>query len=162
MSQRLCGGDGGNLTIEAVNLFLEAPIDEIFSASSELGIDGTIEIEANQDFESSFDLVTPDFAVAEKALENSCFKDRNQEKGSFVYGGTGGLPVSPDSTIEEEESASSRLSQVEPGLPQGSIPEDKEWQIGDPIVEPTHLVKTADGRMLWINKEVDSNSVVCK
>ena len=157
------GGDGGNLDIDAVNLFLEAPIDEILSASSELGIDGTVEIEANQDFEGSFDLITPDFEIAEKALQGSCFTSRNSQQGSFVYGGTGGLPVSPDSMVEEEESTSSRLSQVKPGLPQPNpletkpdymYPEDYEWQPGDPIIEPTDLVKTKDGRLLWVNKEV--------
>ena len=165
------GGDGGNLDIDAVNLFLEAPIDEIFSASSELGIDGTIEIEANQDFEGSFDLITPDFEVAEKALQGSCFTSRNSQQDSFVYGGTGGLPVSPDSMIEEEESASSRLSQVKPGLPQPNpletkpdymYPEDYEWQPGDPIIEPTDLIKTKDGRLLWVNRHVSKDDLVCQ
>ena len=171
VSANAIGGDGGNIDVDAVNLFLEAPIDEIFSASSELGIDGTVEIEANQDFEGSFDLITPDFEIAEKALQGSCFTSRNSQQGSFVYGGTGGLPVSPDSMVEEEESTSSRLSQVKPGLPQPNpletkpdymYPEDYEWQPGDPIIEPTDLVKTKDGRLLWVNRHVSKDDLVCR
>ena len=112
------GGDGGNLTIEAINILLEAPVEDIFTASSELGIDGTVEIETNSNFEGSFDPVVPDFAVAEKALEGSCFEQRNARQGKFVYGGTGGLPVSPDNMVPEERSYSTRLRQVEPGLSQ--------------------------------------------
>ena len=112
------GGDGGNLTIEAINILLEAPVEDIFTASSELGIDGSIEIETDGNFEGSFDLVKPDFAVAEKALEGSCFEQRNTRQGKFVYGGTGELPVNPDNMVTEERSHSTRLRQVEPGLSQ--------------------------------------------
>ena len=139
------GGDGGNLTIEAINILLEAPVEDIFTASSELGIDGTVEIETDGNFEGSFDLVKPDFAVAEKALEGSCFEQRNARQGKFVYGGTGGLPVSPDNMVPEERSYSTRLRQVEPGLSQpnpletNSPPQSDAGEVepqSDIVVEP--------------------------
>ena len=136
------GGDGGNLTIEAINILLEAPVEDIFTASSELGIDGTVEIETDGNFEGSFDLVKPDFAVAEKALEGSCFKQRNARQGKFVYGGTGGLPVSPDNMVTEERSYSTRLRQVEPGLSQpnpletNSPPQSDAGEVEPVVVEP--------------------------
>ena len=171
-------GTGGNINIVSSGVFglqerSSTPINSTndIDASSELGVDGTVNLNTNNDFLNSFELIIPDFAVAKQALQGSCFARRNSQQGSFVYGGTGGLPVSPDSMIEEEESTSSRLSRVEPGLPQPNpletkpdymYPEDYEWQPGDPIIEPTDLVKTKDGRLLWVNRHVSKDDLVCR
>ena len=174
------GGDGGNLTIEAINILLEAPVEDIFTASSELGIDGSIEIETDGNFEGSFDLVKPDFAVAERALENSCLAQRNKRKSTFVYGGTGGLPVSPDNMVTEERSYSTRLRQVEPGLaqpnpletnspPQSNAGEvepivvepESEWQIGDPIMEANVMIHHKDGGWSLVHKNKETGEIVC-
>ena len=168
-------GTGGNINIVSSGVFglqerSSIPINSTndIDASSELGVDGTVNLNTNNDFLNSFELIIPDFAVAKQALQGSCFARRNSQQGSFVYGGTGGLPVSPDSMIEEEESFSSRLSRVEPSLPSpnpletSSPPTQEKWQIGDPIVEPTHLVKTKDGRLLWVNKIASRDSLFCQ
>ena len=168
-------GTGGNINIVSSGVFglqersfLPPNSKNDIDASSELGVDGTVNLNTNNDFSNSFELIIPDFAVAQKALQGSCFARRNSQQGSFVYGGTGGLPVSPDLMIEEEESFSSRLSRVEPNLPSPnplettSPPTREKWQIGDPIVEPTHLVKTKDGRLLWVNKLASRDSLFCQ
>ncbi|PSB08439.1 filamentous hemagglutinin [Pleurocapsa sp. CCALA 161] len=176
------GGRGGNIDIEAQGVFLFDSPDNIFSASSKLGIDGTVNINTTTNFQNSFESISPEFIVAEEALQGSCFAHRNSRQGSFVYGGAGGLPVSPSSAIDEESSFSSQLPEVQPNS-QTSRSSDlggednsaaaetviysaqtaQKWQVGEPIIEPTNLIKTADGRLLWVRKQVDNaSSLVCQ
>ena len=175
-------GTGGNIDIVSAGVFgLEerssTPDNNTndIDASSDLGIDGSVNVNTTNDFLNSFELIIPEFVVAEKALQGSCFARRNSQQGSFVYGGTGGLPANPDSAVDEEPSLSSRLPEVRSN-PQVSNPSDvnsadavirsastaRKWQVGDPIVEPTNLVKTADGRSLWVNQKASRNSSVCQ
>ena len=175
-------GTGGNINIVSAGVFgLEerssTPDNNTndIDASSDLGIDGSVNVNTTNDFLNSFELIIPEFIVAEKALQGSCFARRNSQQGSFVYGGTGGLPANPDSAVDEEPSLSSRLPDIRSN-PQVLNPSDvnsadaairsaptaQKWQIGDPIVEPTNLVKTADGRSLWVNQKASRNSSVCQ
>ena len=167
-------GAGGNINIVSAGIFgLEEGASNPpnntndIDASSDLGVDGTININTTNDFLNSFELINPEFTVAEKALQGSCFARRNSQQGSFVYGGTGGLPVSPDSFVDEEPSLSSNLPEIKlnsqaSGSTRINPPSTiQKWQIGDPIVEPTNLIKTADGRSLWINQKANRNLSVC-
>jgi filamentous hemagglutinin family protein len=174
-------GGGGNIDINAEGLFLFDSPDNIFSASSELGIDGEVNINTTIDF-SSFEPISPEFLVAEEALQGSCFARRNSRQGSFVYGGAGGLPVSPSSAIDEESSLSSQLPEVQPNSQTSrssdlggednsaaaetviySAQTPQKWQVGEPIIEPTNLIKTADGRLLWVRKQMDDAlSLICQ
>ncbi|NJL50974.1 MAG: hypothetical protein HC930_00090 [Hydrococcus sp. SU_1_0] len=110
------------------------------------------------------------------------FARRNSQQGSFVYGGAGGLPVSPSSAIDEESSLSSQLPEVKPNSQTSrssdlggednsaaaetvvqSTPTAQKWQVGEPIIEPTNLIKTADGRLLWVRKQVNNaSSLICQ
>jgi hypothetical protein len=39
----------------------------------------------------------------------------------------------------------------------------QKWQVGEPIIEPTNLIKTADGRLLWVRKQMDDAlSLICQ
>ena len=173
-------GRGGNINLNTQGLFLLDSPDNIFSASSELGIDGGVNINTTIDF-SSFEPIKPEFIVAEEALQGSCFARRNSRQGSFVYGGAGGLPVSPSSAIDEESSLSSQLPEVQPnsqtrssdlgGEDNSSVAETviypaktaQKWQVGDPIIEPTDLIKTPDGRLLLVRKQADNaSSLICQ
>ncbi len=173
-------GQGGNIQINTEGLFRSA--NSQIEASSQLGIDGTVNINTEIDSQKSFEPINPQFLVAEEALIGSCFARRNAREGSFVYGGGGGLPVSPSSGIDEEPSLSSQLPEVQPNSPTSHVPdtdksdlsEEEEtiiyppqiahpWQVGEPIVEPTNLIKTADGRLLWVRKQVDNaDSLICQ
>ncbi|NJL50975.1 MAG: filamentous hemagglutinin [Hydrococcus sp. SU_1_0] len=64
-------GRGGNIDINAEGLFLFDSPENIFSASSELGIDGEVNINTTIDF-YSFEPISPEFIVAEEALQGSC------------------------------------------------------------------------------------------
>jgi hypothetical protein len=120
--------------------------------------------------------------VTEQAIAGSCLARRNQQQGSFVYAGTGGLPENPSSATDEEESLSVRLPEPKPNSPRSGASEANSedvsssaetviypaqtapnWQIGDPIIEPTNLIKTADGRLLWVRDGIDDiSSQICQ
>ena len=175
-------GRGGNINIVSAGVFgLEERSSNSpnntndIDASSELGIDGSVNVNTTVDFLNSFELAIPKFVVAEKALQGSCFARRNSQQGSFVYSGTGGLPASPDLSIDEEPSLSSGLPETRPNSQTSnssdadsaettshSAPVPQKWQVGDPIVEPTNLVKTADGRSLWVNQKASRDSLICQ
>jgi large exoprotein involved in heme utilization and adhesion len=159
------------------------PLNSDIDASSQFGIDGEVNINSViTDFQNSLNPISPKFIVAEEALQGSCFDRRNSRQGSFVYGGAGGLPVSPSSAIDEESSLSSQLPEVQPNSQTSSSSdlggEDnstaaetviysaqtaQKWQVGEPIIEPTNLIKTADGRLLWVRKQVDNaSSLICE
>ena len=180
-------GQGGRVDINAQGIFgIESresitPFNDI-TASSELGISGEVNINTTIDFSNSFEPISPQFVVAEEALQGSCFVRRNSQQGSFVYRGVGGLPVSPSSAIDEEKSLSSQLPAVQinstthhspdESWRDSSLPEEitiypaqttLNWQVGEPIIEPTNLIETADGRLLWVRKQVDdSSSSICQ
>jgi filamentous hemagglutinin family protein len=174
-------GAGGNIDITTERVFRS--LDSDIDASSQLGIDGEVNINSVMtDFQNVFNPISPKFIVAEEALQGSCFARRNPQQGSFVYGGAGGLPVSPSSAIDEESSLSSQLPEVQPNSQTSGSSElsgednsaagetviysaqiAQKWQVGEPIIEPTNLIKTADGRLLWVRKGKDDiSSQICQ
>jgi len=174
-------GAGGNIAISAEGVFRS--LDSDIDASSQLGIDGEVNINSViTDFQNVLNPISPKFIVVEEALQGSCFARRNSRQGSFVYGGGGGLPVSPSSAIDEESSLSSQLPEVQPNSQTSgssdlggennsaagetviySAQTAQKWQVGEPIIEPTNLIKTADGRLLWVRKQVDNaSSLICQ
>ena len=166
-------GRGGNIDITAENVFLSSDSD--INASSQFGIDGEISINsAITDFQNSLDPISPKFIVTEQALAGSCLARRNEQQGSFVYAGTGGLPVNPASATDEEESLSVQLPEKKATSRRSQAPNKNfaavssvvktviypaqttpNWQIGSPIIEPTNLIRSADGRLLWVREGVD-------
>lgn len=88
-------GTGGNITIVA-NVFLVDP-RTVVDASSQLGISGTIDIQAPTNNISG--IVTPlssDFVSAAGLLKERCIaRIREGKYSSFVVGGRDGLPIEP-------------------------------------------------------------------
>jgi filamentous hemagglutinin family protein len=174
-------GVGGKIAVSARGVLRS--LDSDVDASSEFGIDGEVNINsATTDFQNSLNPISPKFIVTEQAIAGSCLARRNQQQGSFVYAGTGGLPENPSSATDEEESLSVRLLEKKITSPaSGKLEADSEevsssaetiiypaqtarkWQIGDPIIEPTNLIRTADGRLFWVRKGVDNvSSQICQ
>ncbi len=88
-------GQGGNIRISA-GTFLADP-HSVVSASSALGIDGTVDIRSPIINISGFIGPLPkDFSGAAKLLREPCAaRIRGEEYGSFVISGRDGLPVEP-------------------------------------------------------------------
>jgi large exoprotein involved in heme utilization and adhesion len=88
-------GQGGNIRISA-GTFMADP-ESVVSASSALGIDGTVDIRSPIINISGFIGPLPkDFSGAAKLLREPCAaRIRGEEYGSFVISGRDGLPVEP-------------------------------------------------------------------
>jgi len=140
-------GRGGNIQITTQGLF-RSP-DSIFDASSQFGVDGTVDVRT-LDLEPDEALVPLNeiFIPIEQVIANSCLAQRNRRQDRFVITGSGGLPESPEDSVMPIPLFSAQ------GLEQSLPPERTQqsitpgWQIGDPVVEATGIIKTKDGRTL--------------
>jgi hypothetical protein len=92
-------GMGGNIRIIA-GTFLADPYS-IVSASSALGIDGTVDIRSPIiDLSGFIGPLPEDFSGAAELLREPCAaRIRGEEYGSFVVSGRDGLPVEPDGLL---------------------------------------------------------------
>jgi large exoprotein involved in heme utilization and adhesion len=140
-------GRGGNILITTQGIF-QSP-DSIFDASSQFGVDGTVEVRS-LGLEPDEALVPYNevFIPMEEVMKNSCFAPRNKKRVRLVVTGNGGLPAGPGDSVmpmplfSAEELEAQSPSQVSPA------PANSEWQVGDPVVEATGIIKTKDGRTL--------------
>jgi filamentous hemagglutinin family protein len=90
------GGTGGNIRIVA-DQFLASP-DSAVTASSELGIDGEVVINAPAtDVISGIEAVPAPFLDVSSLLSSHCAARTEATVGSFVKLGRGGVPPAPDS-----------------------------------------------------------------
>ena len=85
-------GNGGQVNISANGLFLTA--DSTITADSNLGIDGTVEIDASVNTEGNNITKLPQQVMeTENMIMQSC--SNNDNLGEFSYTGRGGLPFNP-------------------------------------------------------------------
>jgi len=140
-------GRGGNIQITTQGIFQSS--DSRFDASSQFGVDGTVEVRS-LGLEPDEALVPYNevFIPMEEVMKNSCFARRNKKQARFVVTGNGGLPESPGDSVMPMPLFSAE--ELEPQSPPQSSPSpaDDDWQVGDPVVEATGIIKTKDGRTL--------------
>ena len=88
-------GNGGNITLVAGTLFVDDT--SVISASSELGIDGAIVIDApDSDVEGSLALLNGEFLDAAAKLSQQCSVRAGTSSATLVAGGRGALPDGPE------------------------------------------------------------------
>lgn len=98
------GGPGGNILIVAEN-FLASP-DSIIEASSQLGIDGIVQIDApDTDASSALAVLPAGLMNAAAQLAAQCSARGGRTLASFVGTGRGGLPAGPGELIPSFYSA---------------------------------------------------------
>jgi len=92
-------GKGGNIRIFA-DVFLASP-DSIVDASSALGIDGTVDIQAPiSSISGTLAPMQGNFLSAEALLRDRCIaRIRGEKYSSFVVSGRDGLPIRPGSVL---------------------------------------------------------------
>ncbi len=151
-------GEGGKVTISALGVF-SSP-DSLISASSQLGIDGTVAIRTpDNNLQAGIEPLAVEVVNPDEVIAGSCLAKRNQEQGSFVYTGTGGIPMSPDSLIDEKEMLSIQPIGSSPpessdgeseinSVPQKWVVSVRPWEEGDPIIKAQGMVETEGGFML--------------
>jgi large exoprotein involved in heme utilization and adhesion len=92
------GGNGGNITIVS-NYFFASPDSQV-TASSALGINGAVSINAPDTDISATLLQLPDVLLdASGLLREQCAVRRSGNLSTFVITGNGGVPASPDSFL---------------------------------------------------------------
>ncbi|GAB4173470.1 MAG: hypothetical protein Fur006_02830 [Coleofasciculaceae cyanobacterium] len=94
-------GSGGQIRITASGIYgLEfrdklTPLSDI-SASSEFGVDGTVELNTPEfDPSQSVTNLPENLVDSSELIANSCIGRRNQQENSFIITGTSGLPPRP-------------------------------------------------------------------
>lgn len=94
-------GNGGNISLVA-DYFFSTP-DSRVQASSELGIDGTIEIDTPEtDISGSITVLPESFLDATLLLQDTCAMRSRVLQSSLVVTGKGGMPQSPDDVLAGE------------------------------------------------------------
>jgi filamentous hemagglutinin family protein len=151
-------GRGGNIDINAEGLFLFDSPDNIFSASSELGIDGEIQINTPDiNFQKELEQSELEILTAEQAIANSCLARSNQQV-SFTVGANGGLPKSSSSNYSD---ANFSLTGV------GSLPYIPETAVTTPrnqdqaLIPAEKMVETKDGRIFLVTAPQKVKSLFC-
>jgi large exoprotein involved in heme utilization and adhesion len=91
-------GHGGNITINAGQFIPSA--DSIVSASSQLGISGTVEITGPRvDVNSALVVLSSELRGRTEVLRESCAARADQPISSLTEAGRGGLPQDPEATL---------------------------------------------------------------
>jgi filamentous hemagglutinin family protein len=91
-------GHGGNITIFANEFFPSA--DSLISATSELGISGTVEIIGPRvDLDGSLVVLPSELKNAAAIFRTSCAARGNRPRSSLTEAGRGGLPQDPETTL---------------------------------------------------------------
>ena len=145
------GGRGGNIDIDAEGLFLFDSPENIFSASSELGIDGEIQINT-PDINLQKELAQFELKLltAEQAIANSCLARSNQQ-GSFTINDNGGLPKNPNSSYSDAGfslTGVSRLTTTTTNQP-SEIQENSRQQ-NSSAIPAQKMVETESGRIFLV------------
>jgi filamentous hemagglutinin family protein len=168
------GGNGGNIIITTDLIYgyqarsQTTPFEDI-TASSELGIDGTVTINSPETSVEE-DLILSakkiEFNDYKKLLQGSCLDENRPGREEFTYIG-GGIPESPDKYFldqedDEEYSLSPNSSNLSEELQNQANKTPTIWQEGDPIV-PANAVEVRNGRkfLVAVNEISDTASSIC-
>lgn len=159
-------GRGGQVQISAKGAFLST--DSEITASSQFGINGIVSINTPEtNIQNSLEPLELRLISSEETIARSCLARRNEQQGSFTYTKTGGVPITPESGINERE-ALSVPSVVErssvPTLPTHDEPSVSvtPWKSGDPIIHGGAIIRTADGRTLLIAATFQDVNLICQ
>lgn len=152
------GGTGGRVSINTPGLFLSPDIK--ITATSQRGpqFNGVVQIKTlGFDTRNPLTPLTQKLDSPEQVIANSCLGHRNTAKSRFVIAGTGGLPTTPESGIDEWDTLigvqplSGRALQQQSNLKSKPAPAQRAWKIGDPIVAAKAMIVTPDGRTLLVS-----------
>jgi len=166
-------GNGGNILINTKGLFFST--NSMITASSVLGVSGNVAI-SNLDLstKNAFIPTVEGFVKVDAIIANSCLARRNAAQGSFVVTGSGGLPESPYNQLASEYPVTSiqpipnsTINSHSPINPSPIVAQkynqqdQKNWRLGDPIVEVRGLVKSQNGEILPVITYADANALGC-
>jgi filamentous hemagglutinin family protein len=163
-------GRGGNIDINAEGLFLFDSPQNIFSASSELGIDGTIQINTPDiDLQRELEQSELELLTTQEAIAGSCLA-RSNRQGSFTVNNDTGLPKSPDSNYSDIDSTLTGISSLpttakQPEATESSHANGKRSeavrQSNTSMLPAERMVKTENGRVFLVAAPQKPESLFC-
>ena len=141
------GGRGGNINIDAEGLFLFDSPSNIFSASSELGIDGEIQINTPDiNFQKELEQSELEILTAEQAIASSCLS-RSSKQASLTVDGNGGLPKSSSSNYSDANFSLTGVGSL-PVIPQKAVATQRDQN--QALIPAEKMVETEDGRIFLV------------
>ncbi|WP_190804377.1 filamentous hemagglutinin N-terminal domain-containing protein [Leptolyngbya sp. FACHB-261] len=155
-------GKGGDITLDTPVFFgFRYQPRTINSSGASLDGNGRVDINASGQL-SNGSVQVPDVTLLQNSLtllpanlldtsaliSSSCIARRQQEGGSFLVTGAGGLPAGP-----KNPNASPFPTGTVRSIPEAVVEEDvaglnQSWQSGDPLEEPDGAYRLADGRIM--------------
>ncbi len=155
-------GRGGNLNINAQGLFLFDSPENIFSASSELGIDGTITINTPDiNLQKELEPSKLEFITANEAIANSCLARKNQ-KGSFTVNRHDSFPRNPNSSYSDTSYSLTGIDSLTTTTKQPTQIQLKNSPSHQSIVPAEKMVETEDGRIFLVASPRKAESFFCQ
>ncbi|WP_019505905.1 filamentous hemagglutinin N-terminal domain-containing protein [Pleurocapsa sp. PCC 7319] len=154
-------GRGGNLNIDAEGLFLFDSPENIFSASSELGIDGTIQINTPDiNLQRELEQSELEFFNAEQAIANSCLA-RSSGQVSFNIGGSDEFPKNPNSNYSDANFSLTGVGSLPTTDKQSPSTQADNSQYNQSTIPAEKMVETGDGRILLVAAPQKAESIYC-
>jgi len=151
-------GNGGNVTINTDYIFgIEereklTPYNDV-TADSELGIDGTVTInapESNADEDVIANAKEERRNLFDDLYAGSCLNPKNRQTSELTITGTP-QPETPYDFFAEKEALELPTEAIQPEKTESNIP--PTWEKGDPVVEANAVQINPDGRKFLIVKE---------
>jgi filamentous hemagglutinin family protein len=151
-------GNGGNVTINTDYIFgIEereklTPYNDI-TADSELGIDGTVTInapESNADEDVIANAREERRNLFDDLYAGSCLNPKNRQRSELTITGMA-QPETPYNFFAEKEALELPPEAIQPEKTESNIP--PTWEKGDPVVEANAVQINPDGRKFLIVKE---------
>jgi filamentous hemagglutinin family protein len=143
------GGEGGNINIKTKGFIIDS--DSIISATSELGLDGLIEVQTNRDVSNLFNQTEINFTPETALIAYSCF-DGKRRPSQFESGlNNPRINISAPKPLLNTEEINTHNSSIF----------TNKWQLGQPIIEGTVLEKTSNGWRLVAANNNDIDVGIC-
>ena len=155
-------GRGGNIDINAEALFLFDSPENIFSASSELGIDGTIQFDTPDiNLQRELEQSELEIITADQAITNSCLS-RSNGQASFTISGNDEFPKNPHSNYSDSNFSLTGVGSLPTTIKQPSSTQASNSSNKQSMIPAEKMVETEDGRILLVAAPQTAESIYCQ
>jgi filamentous hemagglutinin family protein len=151
-------GVGGNITLDTDAFFSNNFNPAFLNADPEfLDNNNRVDISASGAFDGVVDIPDVNFLPnslielseeilnTDEVVSNSCVLPNQEQGGTFVVTGTGGLAVRPnDAAVSNYGTGDVRTLPQKPNV----TSTENEWQPGEPIVEPEGIYRLSNGQLV--------------
>ena len=148
-------GAGGNVEILSQGIFGIEPRNQQtdksdITASSELGVPGNLNLTDPDDssIRNNLSELPENQIDTNTIIANSCIVRSNEENGTFLITGSGGLLINPSDAPLSKYSTGSIRSIPSNSEKSPAYTTHRKWKIGDPVIEPQGVYKLPNGQLV--------------